>query len=157
MRLLWDKDTKTLAGGAGFALACGILLGGAMQPSLGDDGRPAGPQQIAGWSGVRSTGPFDPGMSPASYGGVVPDYVTGTDWKKTPAGPDEQAAVAPPSRRVAVADETPAAQDDAQTAPATRADFYAPPPARPGYPSLGGGRASGAADEPADAPADATG
>jgi len=154
MRLTWDRETGTLAGGAGLALACGLLLGGAMHPNLGDDGRPAGPQQIAGWAGVRSTGPFDPGASYATYGaaGQVPDYVMGTDWKKTMASPDERAAASPP-RREAVRD---APDDDASpdwAQPVTRAAYADDPPAPRGrYPSLG---PDGGPPDPEDeAPAD---
>jgi hypothetical protein len=154
MGLIWDKDANTLAGGAGLALVCGILLGGAMHPNLGDDGRPAGPQQITGWSGVRSTGPFDPGMSPANYAGAVPDYVMGTDWKKTLAWPDEPAAVAPPARRVEVAQEEPPPDDVVRPQPLTRADYDEPPPARPRYPSLGGRPAPDLPDDHVEAPAD---
>ena len=85
---------KVLLSGAAAAAISGVLLGGAMQPHLdAADGRPAGPQMFANWSGVRSTGPFDPGTTFASYPGRVPDYVTGTDWKKAMAWPGERAAV----------------------------------------------------------------
>ncbi len=83
---------KVLLSGAAAAAISGVLLGGAMQPHLdAADGRPAGPQMFANWSGVRSTGPFDPGTTFASYPGRVPDYVTGTDWKKAMAWPGEMA------------------------------------------------------------------
>ena len=166
MRLAWDNDTRTCAAGAAVALACGLLLGGAMRPDLGDDGRPAGPQMIAGWSAQRSTGPFDPGATYASYSasGQVPDYVIGTDWKRTMAWPDEHAAVSPPARARAQDDQ----DDDAVVAEKVSTDAApeaAPPltpaafdmPAKPvRYPSQGGGLApTGPAD--ADTPAAATG
>jgi hypothetical protein len=142
MRFTWDKDTKTLASGAALALACGVMLGGSMRPDLGDDGRPAGPQQIAGWAGARSTGPFDPGMPAtyASYSGQVPDYVMGTDWKKTMAWPDQAAAVSPPARRVTVADEAaPPDRTPDWAQPVSRTAYDEPPPAPRGrYPSMGG-------------------
>ena len=146
MRLTWDKHTKTLSGGAAAALVCGIMLGGAMRPDFGDDGRPAGPQQISGSAGVRSTGPFDPGASAASYGANVPDYVMGTDWKRTMAWPDPSAATSPPARLAVVRAE--AAEADAEPAwgqPARHAEYAPTPPARGRYPSLGG------AGEPAPA------
>ena len=83
---------KVLLSGAAAAAITGVLLGGAMRPHLDADGRPAGPQMFANWSGVRSTGPFDPGTTFASYQGRVPDHVMGTDWKKAMAWPDERAA-----------------------------------------------------------------
>ena len=156
MRLTWDKNSQTLAAGAAVALACGIMLGGAMRPDLGDDGRPAGPQTIVGWSGVRSTGPFDPGMSDASYSGAAPDYVLGTDWKKTMAWPDERAAVPQPAQLTATDDpQSATASDERWAEPVTRAPYQDPPPAKGRYPSMGGATpAQGADPEPArdDAP-----
>jgi hypothetical protein len=139
---------KVLLAGAGVSLAAGLLLGGAMQPHLdeGDD-RPAGPQMIADWAGDRSTGPFDPGTSFASYRGQTPDYVMGTDWKKAMAGPDERAAVS--ASREAVFDEAPPTPDE--PAVLTRAAYDEPAPAPHAYPSLEGGRAA-AVPEPDEAP-----
>jgi hypothetical protein len=160
MRFTWDKDTKTVAGGAALALTCGLMLGGAMRPDLGDDGRPAGPQQIAGWSATRSTGPFDPGAtatyasySGAGYSGQVPDYVIGTDWKKTLAWPDERAAVSPPARAEAVRDEAPPPDESPEwAAPVSRA-AYEPPPAPHGrYPSMGDEAPAAPPDDDAPAP-----
>lgn len=129
---------KVLLSGAAAAAITGVLLGGAMQPHLDDgDGRPAGPQMFANWSGVRSTGPFDPGTTFASYQGRVPDYVMGTDWKKAMAWPDERAAVSAPSRDVAQGDDPPA------EAPIVLARAYEEPaPVGHAYPSLSGGEPS---------------
>ena len=130
---------KVLLSGAAAAAIAGVLLGGAMQPHLdAADGRPAGPQMFANWSGVRSTGPFDPGTTFASYQGRVPDYVMGTDWKKAMTWPDERAAVSAPSREVAQGDDPPA------QAPVVlaRAAYEDLPPIAHGYPSLGGGEPS---------------
>ena len=130
---------KVLLSGAAAAAISGVLLGGAMQPHLdAADGRPAGPQMFANWSGVRSTGPFDPGTTFASYQGRVPEYVMGTDWKKTMASPDERAAVSPPSRDAAQGDDWPA------IAPLVlaRAAYEELPPVSHGYPSLSGGEPS---------------
>jgi hypothetical protein len=116
-------------------VTAGLLLGGAMQPHLeAADGRPAGPQTVAGWEMGRSTGPFDPGVTLAAYHGQMPDYVLGTDWKKTMAWPDERAAVSPPSHDIA-RDEP---QPDEAPAVLTRASYDEPPPAPRAYPSLGG-------------------
>jgi hypothetical protein len=146
---------KVLLSGAAAAAITGILLGGAMQPHLdAADGRPAGPQMFANWSGARSTGPFDPGTTFASYQGRVPDYVMGTDWKKAMAGPDERAAVSQPSRDVARGDDPPA------EAPivVARAAYGDPPPVAHAYPSLGGGQPSTAESPSGDeAPAAAAG
>jgi hypothetical protein len=151
MRFSWDKPTRTFASGAAVAVVSGLLLGGAMQPNLGDDGRPAGPQMIAGWAGARSTGPFDPGATYASYAGQIPDYVLGTDWKKTLAWPAEPAATPEPAAREAAPRQPPP-----EPVGLTRADYDdAPPEPKAHYPSLGGdiapraqvGQAVDAADE----------
>ena len=133
-------DLKIFLPGAGLALAAGMLLGGAMQPQLYDGDRPAGPQIVAGWETGRSTGPFDPGTTFAAYHGQMPDYVLGTDWKKTMAWPEERAAVSPPSQDVSHDDPSP----DEEPATLTRVAYVDPPAPAPihAYPSLGG--ASGA-------------
>jgi hypothetical protein len=73
--------------GAGLALVAGLLMGAAMKPNLGWDDRPVGPQIFTGWSGVRSTGPFDQDLAFAAYSTTIPDYVIGTDWAKLVAQP----------------------------------------------------------------------
>ena len=125
-------------------MAAGILLGGFMQPHLNDGDRPSGPQMFAGWAGTRSTGPFDPGTTFASYQGSPPDYVLGTDWKKTMAWPSEPAAVSTPPRERELARNDELPPDPAPTL--TRADYEAPRTATPasGYPSLGGGQPASA-------------
>lgn len=127
---------KILLSGAAAAAVGGVLLGGAMQPHLGAIvDRPAGPQMFADWAGARSTGPFDPGTTFASYHGRIPDYVMGTDWKKAMAWPDEQAAVSQPARDdVAPQDEPPA---EARMV-LSRATYDEPPAPAHDYPSLGG-------------------
>ncbi len=135
MKLFLAGDLKVFLPGAAAALAIGLLLGGAMQPHLDADDRPAGPQIVAASSGERSSDPVDAGLALAAYHGRVPDYVLGTDWKKTMAWPDERAAVSAPER-VAVQDDTAAAD-----APATftRTAYDEPPHQPPAYPSLRGG------------------
>lgn len=135
MKLFLDGDLKVVLPGAAVALAAGLLLGGAMQPHLyDDDDRPIGPQIIAASGGARGDGPADTGMILAAYNGRTPDYVLGTDWKKTMAWPDERAAVSPPSRST-VDDDPPPADPPATF---TRAS-YDEAPASHAYPSLSGG------------------
>jgi len=110
---------KALYPGAGLALTAGLLLGAAMKPELVTDDRPEGPQMFAGWSGARSTGPFDDsGPSYAAYRGQLPDYVLGTDWKKMA----EATAILtePPMPKIAPPAET-AADAEAYAAPAADA------------------------------------
>lgn len=123
---------KTVLTGAGIALTAGLLMGAVAKPDLRGDDRPEGPQVIAGWAGVRSTGPFDDGTTFASYQGQVPDYVLGTDWKKSLAPP-------PDPRPVRVAD---AADDDPPPDPVviTHAAYDEPPREAPAYPSIEGGQ-----------------
>jgi hypothetical protein len=131
---------KGLLAGAGLAAVCGVMLGGAMHPSLGVDGRPAGPQMFTGKAAERSTGPFDPGPSFARYGGALPSYVTGTD--------NQMAAYdAPPTYR----EERQLARNDAATPERepvdyTRAAYDEPPLPVVIYPSMNGGTAYG--DDP---------
>jgi hypothetical protein len=135
VKLFQVGDLKVFLPGAAAAVTAGLLLGGAMQPHLDDgDGRPAGPQIVAGWETGRSTGPFDPGLALAAYHGQMPDYVLGTDWKKTMAWPDERAAVSPPSQDASHDDPTP----DEAPAVLTRIAYDDPPAAPRAYPSLGG-------------------
>ncbi|MFL5297734.1 MAG: hypothetical protein ACJ798_15260 [Phenylobacterium sp.] len=127
-------------------MAAGLLLGGAMHPNLDDDGRPIGPQIIAGSSGMRAIGSFDSAMRMASYNGKIPDYVLGTDWNRMTALP-EPAAVAPPARELA-------RNDDPPPEPATyvRADYEEPPLAPHGrYPSMGGAEPHAPTGEAVDA------
>lgn len=134
MKLFLDGDLKVFLPGAGLALAAGILLGGAMQPQLYEGDRPAGPQMVADFAGERSTGPFDPGTTFAAYHGNIPDYVLGTDWKKSMAWPpEERAAVS----TAAVSHEDAAPAPEA-TPVLTRTDYVEPPPPPHVYPSLGG-------------------
>lgn len=127
---------KALLTGAGVALAAGLLMGAVAKPDLAGDDRPAGPQILAGWGGGRSTGPFDDGAGFASYKGQIPDYVLGTDWKRSLI-PPVLTADAPPTAveaKMAALDEPPAP-------PLTRADDQESPHAAPSYPSLQGGQA----------------
>ncbi len=139
MNLFFASDLKVFLPGAAVAVTAGLLMGGAMQPHLdAADGRPAGPQTVAGWEMGRSTGPFDPGVSLAAYHGQMPDYVLGTDWKKTMAWPDERAAVSPPSGDTPR--DTARDEPDPDDAPAvlTRTSYDEPAAAPHAYPSMGG-------------------
>jgi hypothetical protein len=134
---------KALLSGAAVAAIAGVMAGAAMQPQLYAGDRPAGPQMFADWAGARSTGPFDPGTTFVSYRGKIPDYVMGTDWKKSMAWPDERAAVSPPEsppeREVATADDAPAPDQSATLTRAAYAEAASPAPA---YPSMGGAHPS---------------
>lgn len=133
-------DLKTLFAGVGVAAVSGLLLGGAMQPDLRGDERPEGPQIFAGWSGARSTGPFDDGMTLAYYEGQVPDYVVGTDWKQAIAWQE--------TPEIVEAAEDYSAFDEPEPAPeagvyAADASWQAPAAEPPTYPSMSGGVAYG--------------
>ncbi|WP_325460976.1 hypothetical protein [Phenylobacterium sp.] len=126
--------------GVGVAAVSGLLLGGAMQPDLRGDERPEGPQIFAGWSGARSTGPFDDGMTLAYYEGRIPDYVVGTDWKQTIAWQDAPEIVEA-AQDYSVFDEPEPAADTASYA--VDASWQEPAADPPPYPSLSGGVAYG--------------
>lgn len=123
---------KTQLAGAGVALVAGLLMGAVAKPDLNGDDRPAGPQMLAGSGGARAPGPFGDGATFASYGGQVPDYVLGTDWKKALIPPPVFADL-PPAARLARND------DPLPDVAFTRAAYDEPPRAAPSYPSVQGG------------------
>ncbi|PZQ60934.1 MAG: hypothetical protein DI570_13495 [Phenylobacterium zucineum] len=85
---LHPKDTRTIGIGVAAAAVAGVLLGAALKPTLAvaDVG---GPQQLLAGGGDRfQTAAYDQGT--ATYEGVLPDYVVGTDWVKA-----RQAQVSP--------------------------------------------------------------
>ena len=133
MKVFFADDWKVFLPGAGLALAAGIMVGGAMQPHLDADNRPAGPQMLADWAGARSSGPFDPGTTFAAYHGNLPDYVLGTDWKRSSTWPVERAAVSAPRE---IAAETTGRAEERPVL--IRAAYEEPAPAPHAYPSLGG-------------------
>ena len=137
VKLFFAGDLKVFLPGAGVALATGLLLGGAMQPHL-DDNRPAGPQMLADQAGPRSGDTVDPGVSLAAYHGNPPDYVLGTDQKRSMTWPAEQAAVSDPRESVT---EAPASAEDRPVI--TRATYESPKPSH-AYPSMGAGAAAAA-------------
>lgn len=158
-----QKTLRSLYAGAAVACVSGLLMGAAMKPTLNVGDRPEGPQMFAGWSGARSTGPFDDGATFAGYQGQVPDYVVGTDWKREIAW--QEAEAADPEPRDVAANEAPP-----EHAPLRPAVFEEPAREAPVYPSMAGGMAYGtAAPAPpppeaaatatfdADAPPEATG
>lgn len=124
---------KSLFAGVAIAAMTGLLLGGAMRPNLAGDERPAGPQMFAGWSGVRSTGPFDPGKSFSGYQGPLPDYVVGTDWKSAAVALGDEVEYQPA--------EPPNYYANARAEPVEYARNSSEEPARaePIYPSMSGG------------------
>jgi hypothetical protein len=129
-------ELRTALGGAGLALAMGLVLGGAMRPNLAGEDRPAGPQTILGQAATRPTGPLNPSVS--AYPGRTPDYVMGTDWKRNTEWPDREPVQEPPLRRIA-RDNAPPPPEFGPPAFA-RTDFneLSPPAPRGRYPSLGG-------------------
>ena len=146
---MFNRSDMALAAGAGLAAALGILLGGSMKPDLELDGRPAGPQMLAGWSGVRSTGPFDPGSSNPAYAGPPPAYVTGADDNR-PAYAEASPTQEP--RRLA-RDDTPRPEPTV----ITQATYEEPPAEPVTYPSISGGADRvGAPPTPPAAPEPAT-
>lgn len=125
---------KALLTGAGLAAVAGLLMGAVAKPDLGWDDRPAGPQILAGWGGGRSAGPFDDGATFASYKGQLPDFVLGTDWKRSlnpPAYTAEPEPLAPPTRL--------ARDDTPPDLPLTPVTYDDKPHAAPSYPSIEGG------------------
>ncbi|HEV2533190.1 hypothetical protein [Phenylobacterium sp.] len=125
--------------GAGVALAAGLLMGAVAKPDLGGDDRPAGPQILAGWGGGRSTGPFDDGAAFANFKGQLPDYVLGTDWKRSLNPPALTAEPSPLPRETKMA-----AIETPPDLPLTRATYQEPPREPPSYPSIEGGQTSDA-------------
>jgi hypothetical protein len=66
--------------GAGVALIAGLAAGAAMRPDLAIDDGFTAPQIVQAASADHSQPSLDGGaVSLASYGGAVPDYVTGAD------------------------------------------------------------------------------
>jgi len=126
---------KSLLSGIALAATAGMLMGAAMKPTLDLGDRPAGPQMYAGWSGTRSTGPFDDGMAFAGYSGKVPDYVLGTDMQKAAVwAQDSQAAAYEAPIEIA------AAETEPQPVAFTAAPSVDEPAAEPAtYPSMAGG------------------
>jgi hypothetical protein len=102
-------------------LAAGLLMGAAMRPDLEADDRPAGPQVIAEGPQAPPSGPFDDRAAYASYGGQIPDYVLGTDWKKLTQTPIT-GGLYDDYDRYAAMDEAPAAEVGTYTPAVYRAD-----------------------------------
>jgi hypothetical protein len=124
---------KALLIGAAFAAAAGMTMGAAFHPDLITDERPEGPQMFSVAGGPRSTGPFDSGMSLASYGPNVPDYVIGTDAKRR-VGWSEEPARLEESQAVAQVEPAP------EPVTFTKAAYEDLPPPEPYYPSVAGGQ-----------------
>jgi hypothetical protein len=141
-----ETIVRALFTGVATAAIAGLLLGGMMKPNLRGDERPQGPQIFTGWSGERSTGPFDPGMTFADYQGRVPDYVIGTDWQAF-AWQDEVAYEPAPTRDFY--------EETAAEAPRAYAEMRLeePPRNEPLYPSISGGVAYDVNARAAAAPA----
>ncbi|WP_374468666.1 hypothetical protein [Phenylobacterium sp.] len=132
-------DYRKLLSGVGIAAVAGLLLGGAMKPDLRGDERPEGPQIFAGWSGARSTGPFDDGMTLTYWQGKLPDYVVGTDWKQAIAWQE-----APEIIEAEPYDGSAFDVPEPEPAEYAYARWEEPPAEAPHYPSMSGGVAYGA-------------
>jgi hypothetical protein len=132
-----ERTLKSLYAGAGVACVFGLLMGAVMKPTLDVGDRPEGPQILAGWSGARSTGPFDDSFAFTGYQGEIPDYVVGTDWRKDIAW-QEQGSVYDGPSDYALDDEPPPSH--MTLSPAV---FDEPKPEAPAYPSMAGGVAYG--------------
>ena len=132
-------DLKKLVSGVGVAAVAGLLLGGAMKPNRRGDERPEGPQIFAGWSGARSTGPFDDGLTLAYWQGQIPDHVVGTDWKQSIAWREApQVIEADPYADYSAFDD-----DAPEPVQYAMARWEEPPPEPVQFPSLAGGAAYG--------------
>jgi hypothetical protein len=142
-------DYRKLISGVGLAAVAGLLLGGAMRPDLRGDERPEGPQIFAGWSGVRSTGPFDDGMTIAYADGQLPNYLVGSDWKQSVAWRDApQVIEAPPHDYSAFDDAEPEPEPVDYAMNGWQESAVAPAP----YPSMAGGVAYGVERSPEPPP-----
>jgi hypothetical protein len=133
---------KVVLAGAGIALAAGLAMGAAAKPDLISDDRPEGPQIMAGWSGVRSTGPFDDGATLTSANSQVPDYVLGTDWKKALDPPPIRVPLEPAERLAQ--NDTPPPAEDIGAGPTEDEPAHA----AASYPSLDGGAGFSVTAEP---------
>jgi hypothetical protein len=79
--LIHNSDLKRLFTGAGVAVVAGLLMGGAVQPRLGD-GIKAPQQEMAG--GGTRTYAIGGDTGVGGYPGQVPDYVIGTNYLNPP-------------------------------------------------------------------------
>lgn len=127
-----DKDQwRTLGVGAAGAMASGLLMGAAMQPTLGLD-KISGPQTLTAGGGPRQQ--YDGGeISVARYEGQVPEYVIGTDWTRPRQIPVQDVSHDPGETVVFAADEPP---EPVQVA---RARWREEPSEPVAYPSARGG------------------
>lgn len=129
MQLIGPLDQKPFYGVAVAALA-GLMLGGALKPTLADRGGPEGPQQLQPASGERVAF-IDSRSSFASYPDGLPDYVIGTDWLQPAEAPVLEA---PPEL------EEPVYEVAAWEPPPPHETYEEPEPepSEPAYPSMGG-------------------
>ncbi|HEX2560124.1 hypothetical protein [Phenylobacterium sp.] len=123
--------------GIAAASVVGLLMGGALKPSLREIAGPDGPQMLSGVSGKRV---YRDGYGEAdftSWTGQPPDYVVGTDWLRPPVYPDASAYEPPSYNYDDYAYEELPPVDYAAPAPYELADLEPPPPP-PRMPSLDG-------------------
>lgn len=130
MRIIGPLDQKPFYGVA-VAVIAGLMVGGAMKPTLRDSDNPAGPQLLGPKAGERIEF-VDSRSSFAAYRYGIPEWVIGTDWLR-PAYPEpEPIAEAPePASYEVAAWEQPEPRQVAYSEPE-------PEPAVPSYPSMGG-------------------
>jgi hypothetical protein len=147
MRIIGPLDQKPFYGVA-VAVIAGLMVGGAMKPTLRDSDDPEGPQQLGPKSGERIEF-VDSRSSFAAYRYGIPEWVIGTDWLR-PANPEPEPMAEEPE---------PAFYEVAAWEPAEPRQVASsepePEPAVPSYPSMGGDILHGMGAEP-PAPDDAS-
>ncbi|MBL8773607.1 MAG: hypothetical protein JNK30_19635 [Phenylobacterium sp.] len=131
--MLRNDDLRRLALGLPIACATGLLLGGALQPTL-DEREAAGPQILMGESGPRRMlAADDAGV--ARYAGRLPDYVVGTDATRPAYEPAVHAEDAALDHDGEPRGDVMAYEDPS---PVTMASYVEPPREEPVYPSMRG-------------------
>jgi hypothetical protein len=128
-QLILNRDLNRLFGGAACVAAAGLMLGLVARPQLRPD--LGAPRQEVPFAGARTPPGTDQSASWTAYGGAIPDYVIGTDWRQPPpAYPDDQVLA------VDTADEPPL---EADVGEARQVAWQEPPRDPPSYPSTSGG------------------
>lgn len=132
MRIIGPLDQKPFYGVAVAAMA-GLVLGGAMKPTLRAGSDPEGPQMVGPRSGERVEF-VDNRSAFAAYRHGIPEWVIGTDWL-APAYPEpEPVAEEPePASYDVAAWEPPEPQTVAYSEPEPEPDAV-----EPSFPSMGG-------------------
>lgn len=147
MRIIGPLDQKPFYGVAVAAMA-GLMLGGAMKPTLRDGSDPEGPQMVGPRSGERVEY-VDNRSSFTAYRYGIPDWVIGTDWlARAYPEPAPVAEEPEPASYEVAAWEPPEPQAAAYSEPEPE-----PEPVEPSFPSMGGDILQGvAAPSPGEPP-----